>query len=120
MAWVDELLFQIRSLITEDWKIEDDERMGEVCSLFVQARLDHARDCGEAPYSEVLKAGFSDEFAQLLREARAFESADLLRDQVTSALFTLPVVSLDGAGNQQTAKGHGTGQNTGTLPLHLN
>ena len=44
VAWIDENLFQMRNLITEDWKLEDDERMGQVAALFVQARLDHARD----------------------------------------------------------------------------
>ena len=92
MAWVDELLIEIRTLITEDWKLDDDERMQHVCSLYIQARLDHARDTEEAPYSEQLKIRFAEEFAQMLREARGFESADLLRDSITNALFALPVV----------------------------
>lgn len=90
MAWVDEHLLQIRTLITEDWKLEDNERMQQVCLLYVQARLDHARDTFEADYSKELKTSFSREFNQMLCEARAFESADLLRDRITSALFTLP------------------------------
>ena len=91
MAWADELLIEIRTLITEDWKLDDDERMQQVCGLCIQARLDHARDTNEAPFSKQLKTRYSEEFAQMLREARGFESADLLRDSVTNSLFALPV-----------------------------
>ena len=96
MAWVDQRLLEIRTLITEDWKIEDDVRMEQVCSLYVQARLDHARDTNEAPYGKELKTRFVGEFARMLSEARAFESADLLRDQVTNQLFVshLPATSI--------------------------
>lgn len=35
---------EIRGLITEDWKLEDIERMAYVQSRYAEARLNHAND----------------------------------------------------------------------------
>ncbi len=120
MADTDELLLQIRTLITENWKIEDDQRMGEVRALFVQARLDHARDCGVVHFNKKMAVDFAGEFDRILSEARAFESADLLRDQVTILLFTLPASDEVGQVHNQSV-GKSSQKHTGkTLPYHLN
>ncbi|MEM7425755.1 MAG: hypothetical protein AAF441_06645 [Pseudomonadota bacterium] len=121
MAWIDETLFNMRILITEDWKLEDEDRMKQVGALFVQARLDHAQDCGVEPYSEALKAQFASEFARLLREAQAFESADLLRDQLTQVLFTLPSCATGTAPKQPASSGPERPEAPAKpIPLHLN
>ena len=90
MAWVDKTLLEIRGLITEDWKIEDSERMDYVRSRYVEARLNHANDTWECPYSDDLVNRVNAEFNNMLTAARIAESADMLRDQVTSALFKAP------------------------------
>ena len=90
MAWVDQTLLEIRGLITEDWKIEDNERMAYVQSRYAEARLSHANDTWECPYSDDLVNRVNAEFSNMLTAARIAESADMLRDQVTAALFKAP------------------------------